>query len=386
MINLFIVSAIDGMENIVKEKVMDYRRQQISIHQFTVLLIIYIVGDAILILPSIIAAEAKKDAWIAAIFSLFIGMIIVYFIYGVSKHYPNLTIIEYNKKVMGKVFGSLISLLYLSYSFLYAAVALREVGDFLTTEILPDTPIEAIHILFALIVIMATRLGLENIARCLEILYPYVFLLFFILVISLIPQINFENVQPVLEDGFKPVARASLTFITYPFVELVIFMMFLPYINEKARIKKYFFGGALIGGLILVLFTTLTILVLGYEQTSRYMYPGYSLAKKINVGAFFSRVEVILAGIWFITIFLRITIYFYFTCLGLAQILNLKDYRPFVYPLGMIMVVLSISISPNIVYINEMSSIWPFYDLTIGVFLPLLLVLITFIRKKLNSF
>ncbi|UPG63739.1 hypothetical protein [Metabacillus endolithicus] len=62
--------------------------------------------------------------------------------------------------------------------------------------------------------------------------------------------------------------------------------------------------------------------------------------------------------------------------------LNLKDYRPVVYPLGMILIVLSISIAPNIVYINEMSSIWPFFDFTIGVFLPLLLVLITLVRRK----
>ncbi|WP_226530657.1 GerAB/ArcD/ProY family transporter [Metabacillus niabensis] len=361
---------------------MDYRSTQISIHQFTVLVIIYVIGDAILILPSIIAADAKKDAWLAAISSLFIGMIIVFFIYSVSRLFPDLTLIESNKKVMGTFFGSLVSLLFLSYSFIYAAVALREVGDFLTTEMLPDTPIEAIHILFALIIIMATRLGLENIARCVEILYPYVFLLFFILVISLIPYINLDNVQPVLEGGFKPIARASLTFITYPFVELILFMMIFPYVNEKKRIKKSLLLGALMGGVILVLFTSLTILVLGYEQTSRHMYPGFIVAKKINVGDFFSRVEVILAGIWFITIFFRITIYFFVTCLGLAQVLNLKDYRPFVYPLGMIMVVLSTIISPNIVYINSMSSIWPFYDFTIGVILPLLLVLLTIIRRK----
>jgi len=361
---------------------MNFRSQQISVHQFTVLIIIYVIGDAILILPSMIAYEAKKDAWLAAIFSLVIGMFFVWLIFLVSRLYPDLTIIESNKKVMGKFLGSLVSIMYLSYSFIYAAVALREVGDFLTTEMLPDTPIEAIHILFVIIVIMATRLGLETFARCVEILYPYVFLLFFVLVISLLPNVDIENVQPVFEGGFKPIVRASLLFITYPFVELVLFMMIFPHVNKSSKVKRSLFLGAFIGGIVLVLFTTITILVLGHEQTSRQMYPGFLLAKKINVGDFFSRVEVVLAGIWFITIFFRITIYFYFTCQGLAQVLNLKDYRPVCYPLGMILIVLSISIAPNIVYINEMSSIWPFFDFTIGVFLPLLLVLITLVRRK----
>ncbi|SFM13420.1 spore germination protein KB [Gracilibacillus orientalis] len=364
---------------------MHYNNHRISIHQFTILVIIYVIGDAILIMPSIIALEAEKDAWIAAVFSLVIGVIIVMVYYGISKISPNLTIIELNKKVMGKFIGTCISFLYLFYSFLYATVALREVGDFVTTEVLPDTPIEAIHILFLIIVLMATRLGLETIARCVEIFYPYIFLLLIIIIIPLIPEINLDNIQPAMEGGVQPIARASLTFITYPFVELVLFMMFFPYVNEKAKIKKNLFQGVLVGGILLVVFTTLTILVLGYEQTSRYMYPGYLLAQKINIGEFITRVEIVIAGIWFITIFFRITIYLYFTCHGLAQALNLKDYRSTVYPLGIIMFVLSLTISPNITYINEMSSIWPFYDFTIGLFLPALLVLVALIRKKFNG-
>ncbi|WP_186577998.1 GerAB/ArcD/ProY family transporter [Aquibacillus kalidii] len=364
---------------------MNNSNHRISAQQLTVLIIIYVVGDAILIMPSIIAAEAKHDVWIAALFSLVVGLLIVMFYYRIHKVFPDLTLIEALQMVMGKFIGNFIALLYISYSFLYASVALREVGDFITTEMLPDTPIGAVHILFALIIVMGTRLGLETIARSVEIYFPYVFLLLVFTMLALIPQVNLDNLKPVLEDGVKPVARASLTFVTYPFVELILFMMFLPYVNQKDKIKKSLFVGTFIGGAILVVFTIVTVLVLGYEQTSRYMYPGYILAKKINIGEFLYRIEVILAGIWFITIFFRITIYLYFTSHGLAQVLKLKDYRPLVYPLGLIMIVLSIIISPSITYINQMSSIWPYYDLTMGILIPLILLFVALIRRKFSK-
>ncbi|MFY0762286.1 endospore germination permease [Metabacillus dongyingensis] len=361
---------------------MNYRNIKISIHQLTLLIIVYTVGDAILVLPSIIASEAKQDAWIAAIFSLTIGMIIVLFFYAVSRLYPDLTLVEYSKKVLGKWPGIIVSLLFLSYTLLYSAVALREIGDFMTIQIMPDTPIQSILLLFGLIVFMAARLGLETIARCAEIMFPCVFLLFLILVISLIPQMKFENLQPIMEGGFKPIARASLTFITYPFVELVLFLMFFPYVNEKKRIKNSLFAGAFLGGLVLIIVTTLSILVLGADQTAIQQYPTYKLARKINIANFFTRVEAMLAIIWFITIFFRLTISFYITCFGLAQTLNLKEYRQLVYPLGMIMIVLSLIISPNIVSIGNLNSIWPFFDFTYGILLPLLLVCIALVRKR----
>jgi spore germination protein KB len=46
------------------------------------------------------------------------------------------------------------------------------------------------------------------------------------------------------------------------------------------------------------------------------------LARKINIGNFFQRVEAVLAFIWFFKVYLKLTICFYVTAAGLAQILN----------------------------------------------------------------
>lgn len=140
--------------------------------------------------------------------------------------------------------------------------------------------------------------------------------------------------------------------------------------------------GALIGGILLVLITALAILVLGADYTARNLYPIYVLAKKINIADFFQRIEAIVGGMWFITIFFKLTIAFYASVLGLAQTLELKDYQSLTLPLGMILVVLSIIASPNMVYFQTfVSTIWFPYTLTYGFFLPLLLLTVAAFRK-----
>lgn len=356
---------------------------KLSVRQFMILVLIVTIGDSILILPSLTAAEAKQDAWIASIFSLLVGLPVVVLLYFTSKLFPNLTLVEYSEKLFGKWLGILVSMFFLSYPFFSAAAHLREIGDFMTTQIMPETPIEAIHIFFILVVLFAVRLGLEPIARTAEVFFPWLMILFLFLVIFIFPQSKIQHLQPILEEGIKPVLRGSLTFIAFPFMELVVFLMFIPFVNEPKKVLPSLLWGATIGGLVLIVITTLSILVLGSDLTARTFYPSYELAKKINVGDFLERIESLLTGIWLITIFFKITIYFYSVVLGLAQVFRLTDLRPLILPLGFILIPTSLIISPNIVYFSQVvGKIWPFYDFTYSVILPLLLLATAFFRKR----
>ncbi|HEY0827215.1 MAG TPA: endospore germination permease, partial [Bacilli bacterium] len=258
-----------------------------------------------------------------------------------------------------------------------------EISDFMATQIMPETPIQATMILFLGIVVIGVRLGLETIARTAEIFLPWIIMLFFIMVLFLLPDIQIEKIQPVLEEGIKPVLRASYTFVAIPFMELAAFLMILPYVNEKHKLTKNFYFAAWIGGMVTIVTTVLCILVLGAEVTTRSSYASYVLAKKISIGDFLERLEVIIAIIWLLTIFFKLAICFYGVALGLAQMLKLKDYRPLLLPLAMILVVLSIIITPNVIHYNFFTArIWPLQDLAFGCLLPLLLLSVDVIRKR----
>ncbi|MBP1992238.1 GerAB/ArcD/ProY family transporter [Paenibacillus eucommiae] len=356
---------------------------RISIRQFTILVALITVGDSILILPAIPASEAKQDAWLSGIVGLIVGLLVVYLIGTVGRLYPRLNLIEYNTKILGSWIGTAVSLFFLLYFFYNAAALVRVIGDFMVTQIMPETPIDAIHILFLGVIVMGLRLGLETVARAGEIFLPWFVLLFLGLVMFLTPLVDAKQLQPILTEGIKPILRGSLFSATNPYIELVAFLMIFPYVNKTEKLRKYFVSGALLGGIVLVVMIALSILVLGVDFTSRNMYPSYALAKQISIGRFIERLEAIMAIMWILTLFIKTSVYVYILQLGLAQVLKLKDFRALVLPLAYIIAASATVLSPNITYFNrQTTTYWPYFDMTFGVGLPLLLLGVHALRRR----
>lgn len=97
-------------------------------------------------------------------------------------------------------------------------------------------------------------------------------------------------------------------------------------------------------------------------------------------------IEVMMAVIWFLTIFFKLTVCFYASALSLAQVFKLSSYRPLVLPLGMIIVVLSLIVYPNIVYFRMFTSeAWTPFALLFGFAIPLMLLLLSMVKKAMGK-
>ncbi|GLB61817.1 GerAB/ArcD/ProY family transporter [Cytobacillus sp. NCCP-133] len=359
-------------------------RQKISVRQFRVLVILFTIGTSILIVPSVLASEAKQDAWIAAILGMGFSLLVILLYNKLGLMFPNMTIVQMNQKVFGKWLGKAISLLFFSMAFLYSSALLFYTGNFFIIEIMPETPIEATVVLMGAIMVMAVRQGLETFARSAELFFLIFFLLFFFLIFSVVPEIEFKNLQPIFEVEFKPLLRGSIFLVVTSTINAVVLLMVFPTdVNQPKKAQKSFLIGTLIGGLVMIIITLLSILVLGPYLSEKLVYPGYELGKQINIGNFITRMEAIMAAMWMITIYYKLVLYFYASVLGFTQILNMKDFRPFTLPLGMIAIVLSLVVYPNVAYIQE----WDIetanpYSLTVGLFFPLVLLAVAAFRKK----
>ncbi|WP_134703199.1 endospore germination permease [Ammoniphilus sp. YIM 78166] len=355
---------------------------KISPSQFTLLTILLNLGGNILVVPSMLAGTAKQDSWIAGSLCLAIGLVLVWLYTRLGECFANMTLIEINEKLFGKWIGTLISIYYLIIFITTGAGTIRNVSDFLATQIIPETPILYIASLFVVVVVMGASLGLETFSRAAEIFFPWIALLFFILFALLLPEINIEHIQPVLGDGFKPIVEGIYALIGYPFLQNVALLMIFPYVNRIPKAKQAFYVGTWIGGGLLVLLATFSILILGVETSARHIYSTYTLARKINVGDFIQRIEAVVTGIWLLSVFFKATILLYGTCLGLNQIINLKDYRKLTFPFGIVLVIGSILYGPNNVFISNFhKNILPILVSISGLFLPLLSLVIARFRS-----
>lgn len=358
--------------------------EKINAYQFLLLVILFSIGTSILIIPSILAGEVKQDAWIVAILGTLIGLLIIWLYCIIGQWFPQLTFVQINEKILGKWVGKLTSLVFVIMSFIYAATLLFYSGTFLNIHFMPDTPMAALNILMTIIIVMGVYLGIETIARSAEVFILVFIVLFFILIVFIIPEIKLENIQPIFESNPKMIFKSSLSVIEVTSINAIVLLMIFPaFINDIKKGKKFFFIGNLIGGIMIIILTLLCILVLGAYGTAEEIFPGYKLAKRINVGDFIQRIESLMSILWIIALYFKTTAYFYASVLGITQIFNLKNYRPLTMPLGGVVVVLSLVLYPNVVYQKTWNeTIGLLLSFSVGLFIPLLLVVVYFIRKK----
>jgi len=358
-------------------------KEIISSRQFMIITLLFSIGTAILFLPASVTIEAKQDAWIAAIIGVVLSLPLIKLFVAVGNRTPTLTFVEANEKILGRFFGKFTSIGFILICLLSAGELLYFIGIFMKTEIMPETPTRAFAFLFSIIIIYAAFLGIEVFARSAEIFFPIFMLIFIFFVICISPSIKIENLQPIMETPKKSLFFSMIRFISlFSFPLAVLLTIFPSAVNVQKSAQKGFYIGSIIGGIVLITIITLCILVLGPANTAARTFPSYSLAQRISIGNFLQRIEVIMATMWIISIFIRTFMYFYAAVLGIAQICKINNHRSLIFPLGMIILGLSQIVHPNIIHSDIYNrDIWPIFSFVVFVFLPLVLLIVAKIRK-----
>lgn len=342
-----------------------------------ILTFLYTIGTTVLVIPAGLAVTAKQDAWLGAIVGVLIGTVLIGLYMGLWMVYPGQSFVGICRTALGKWMGNVLGVIYMCYAFIGASTVLFYVGNFFKTQFIPHTPLWCTITLFAVVVVMGARLGLETIARASELMMPWFIALFVLLVITLVPAAHIANAQPVFEAGWKPIFSAGISFAGTAYMPVVFLFSVLPNVQTPDKAKLGMYISALLGGVCVILVTLFCILILGPNITGRSLYPSYALVKKINIGNFLQRVEAILAGLWFITTYVKTTFYYYASVRSLAEILGLKSYRVLTLPCAMAVVIFSLVVYPDVVYMQYWDSIiFPPYIMIIGVIIPLLLWII----------
>jgi spore germination protein KB len=346
--------------------------------QFFILVTLYMIGSAVLIMPSVLSAEAKQDAWISAILVILAGLGFTWIVYKVYQRFPGKNLVEMTTEVMGRRIGTIVCFLFFfSFVFFTTALTLRNLGDFVVTVMLPNTPISVIELLFLFVVIMAVRHGLMISTYTAEIFFPWVFLLFLILGLALISEVKWAFIQPIFDVGFKTIIRAAIPHMGFPYMESVLFLMITCHVQEKGKVGRMWFMAITVSGLFMLLLTLLTILVIGPAQAALSIYPSFELAKYIQFG----RLEFFMTFIWFVTVFVRLILLYYIMLAGLAATFKWRDTNFFSFPLSIFVLIGSILFVPNPGYLYELIPVWVNFAFIWGVGFPILLLILPKLRK-----
>ena len=353
---------------------------KISATQFMFAIVCFIRSSSLL--SALFASITNQDSWIVVIFGMIVCLPVIWVYVSLAKAFPRLNLIQINNQVFGRIVGKVISALYIWFFFTLTALNLRDLGGFVNRAIMTRTPQIVIIIIFILLCAWAVYYGLEVVTRYSIYFIAISTTILVTSIFSITLNIDFKNFLPIFDQPIYSYIQGTHILSVIPFGELVVFLMVTPYVDIKAiKLSRYFFGGFLIGGSLILLVILRDIAVLG--NVIKYLsLPSFETFRLATLFKSVSHMEILFSVLLIILLYFKISFLFYVSLLAVSHFFHIKTYRPLILPSAAIIVTYSILIFENrmqhIMISRETAPFfWPLFEMI----LPFITLIAAYIKK-----
>ncbi|MGB9793332.1 MAG: GerAB/ArcD/ProY family transporter, partial [Thermacetogeniaceae bacterium] len=360
---------------------MGIERGKISQRQTVLLVANTILASMVLYIPALLAEIAGQDAWISVLLAGVAGVVFGLLVVLLGMRHPNKDLVEYSIDLLGPWAGRTVGILFgLFFLYLNGAVV-RQFSELLVNLVMPETPLIVFIGVIVALAAYGVYLGLEVFARVNELLFPLAFFIVMVFLMASVPEMRLSNLKPAFVHPCSALLRSSAILFSF-YTEGSALLMFYPSLRrpEKGKGISYQVGIFL---LILMMADVLGVIALfGPEETARMAFPTFELAKMVRLGGFIERIESLFIGVWVAMGGLKVMVLYYVSALAFAESWGLRDYRPIVLPLGMILASLAVLEFADLTQIHLLFRLLHVFIIAVPVAITLLLWLFTIIRGR----
>ncbi|NMA33431.1 MAG: GerAB/ArcD/ProY family transporter [Clostridiaceae bacterium] len=356
--------------------------RKISIRQAAFLFLTVTFTPSLRLIAAYAAHKAKQAAWLAPTVSTAFLAILVLIWQAIYRKYRDSTLMEIYRDIAGSVPGTVILIVYLLWMVVLTALYIRYFAMRLVGAIYPNIDISIFLISMLIVVAYTLNSGLVTLARFNEILFPFLVLVFYLLIIMMIPNFRTDFLTPVSVRSILPVVRASVapTGIVAYFSFIFVFG---DRVNNKESIKK---NGLKLALFLLVSQTAIIasiICTFSYRIAQRTQLPFLAAVKQISVFNIFEKVESIIVSIWVLSDFMIICFFIICVLSMLKSFFKLSDTKPLISIYVVFSYFLSMLLANNVFEMERLSEdIALPVNIVLGFVIPTIMFVIGKIRKK----
>ncbi|GAA0302288.1 hypothetical protein GCM10008924_20340 [Gracilibacillus halotolerans] len=163
---------------------------------------------------------------------------------------------------------------------------------------------------------------------------------------------------------------------------ILVITMIIPFMQKPKKAIKGALWGLLVGGLVVISLTTVTVGVFGENEVKNMYWPFLNLGRMVNIPAdVLSRIDAILIISWIYGVFTTLLSYYFFMVRGFSEVFQVEHYRKISILAAPIIYL--ISILPDDIYTMYDYILWfSRYGIVPLLAYPYILLLIAVIRKK----
>ncbi len=359
--------------------------EKISQSQLAALIVMFQIGSSPLFL---LGSSAGADAWIAVLVAMVAGLLLLALLtLQIRRLEPDKDLVEMFTMYFGRVIGYAFAVSYFVY-FSYKSVRnIREFGDLMILYLLPSTPLFIVIGCVLFVAGFAVWHGIETFSRTTQIIMPAVLIIYFAFFLMIYGSGLFDihRIEPIAEKGFSKVVEAALPeIVSFPFGEMVLFLMLWKYVASKKKTFRTTIRCYVYTGLFLALTNIVIVASLGpISQVS--VVPFIQIMSQVEFASFIERLDPLAASLIFAGVFIKMTAYFFGAFLVGGHLVRAKRLY-LVVGVGAVLFIGALSFRSYMQHIwfgfeHNLKYHFPIFQ----IYIPVLLLLVMLVRSRLRA-
>lgn len=345
--------------------------REISDKEAVSILILFMIGTASIIDPGI--ALAKRDIWLAVIIAVIAVLFVALMCARLQYILPKKDLFQILDFCYGKILSKSLCIIYFLFFFHAAVLVSMDTTEFIKIVSLESVPYVGLVGGLVFLSIYVLREGLVVLGRFSKLFVSFLISLIFLTFISMIPEMDINNIRPVLYDGFSPVIDGAFTMFSFPLSQLIPFVAIFQNLKTKESSYKIYIKGVLTGGIVLLVVSITNMLVLGPYISSSLFFPSHDTLKRLHFGNAIQRVEIVADGMFVLGGFVMFSTYLLACSKALSRAFGFADYKFIVLPMGLMVINFSRFLNEGFIDHLFFIKTWPTYSFPFQVILPLII-------------
>jgi len=349
-------------------------------------LFVFLTGSAIINIPAPLIAASRNESWICIVVACALGLLILPPLVALSGRYPGMNYLQIASRIVGKPVAWAIGLIFLFYQLHMVAAIVMDIALFLKSSMMRATEYSLFIAWTFFALVLTVRIGIGRFAGMFGLLMLSVMVFIAFIVVLAAHRFHPEFLLPVLDGGFKPLLHGTYFMFGFPYVEIVLFGMVLPFVRFKRsdRIGAKLALAVLMNAASLAMVTLATMMVFGPIAGER-KYSMYEVSRTVEITEIFQRIEALMGYSMIVASFMKAAIVLFTLHQTLNQLFGIPaDNRQLLFPLGLLCAVISITVGlrGEADWSFIVSGVHPVWGV-LGTLIPFLLVLaVSLFRKK----
>lgn len=331
--------------------------------------------------PRSVMESAGTAGWIETTYVTILAFVLFFIIEKLYSKFQGKDLLDISELIGGNIVRIIVGLLIASILLYTCSLILREYSENMKIISLMSSPISYVTLFFIVGMVTGAYAGLEAIVRFHAIAVPVISVASISILMGVLPFFDSTRFFPILGNGFNSIFISGF-FSLSMYAPLIYLFLLPPFLKTHKAFKTSGYIGLGISAFFLIFAAVVYTGVYPYPTSLEFFLPTYQLARMMNFGRFFQRLESIFFLVWALTALMYLSIILYFITYLFKKALKLEHRKPLIIPFAIIIFSSSL-LPPNLMTaITFGTKYYSYFTWAIAFALPIILLWIANVKKK----